>query len=126
MVHSFLSINGLELDLFIGCNPEERLYRQPVAIDVVLFFVNPPKGCISDAILDTVCYARCIEKIRDTATRKHFQLIEHLAYEIHSALSEELPKEVAVRISVTKLTPPLPEVKKGVSFTYSSQEIIYE
>jgi dihydroneopterin aldolase len=114
-------VEGLRLDLFVGCLPEEKLQRQPVDIDFFLFFLDPPQGCISDHLEETICYAHCVEVIRKMVYKKHFHLIEHLGAQIHAALVNSVPKEVFIQVRVTKVHPPLHEIKKGVSFTYFSR-----
>lgn len=117
-----LSVTGLRLNLFVGCLAEEKLCRQPVDIDFSFFFPAAPKGCASDKLDETICYARCIAVIREMTQKRHFYLLEHLGFEIHTALSDVVPEDVCIQVRVTKPHPPLPEVNGGVSFTYCPRE----
>ncbi len=116
-----LAIERLQLDLRVGCEEEERREAQPIEIDVYLYMAKMPLGAISDELKDTICYAKCMEIISTTASKKEFQLIEHLAYEIHSALKKELPMTLEISVKVRKIHPPLPYKMDGVSFTYFPQ-----
>jgi dihydroneopterin aldolase len=113
-----LAIERLQLDLRIGCEEMERREAQPIEVDVCLYMAKIPLGAISDELKDTICYAKCIDIISAAAGKKAFLLIEHLAYEIHSALKKELPMTLEISVKVRKVHPPLPYKMGGVSFTY--------
>jgi len=112
-----LSIEELVLELFVGWTDEERKKKQPIQIDLSIFFPRAPLGAVSDELKDTVCYDTCVEKIREVATKKPFHLIEHLAYEIHTALTKELPMHLDLMVKVRKMEPPIPGLR-AVSFTF--------
>ena len=99
-----LAIERLQLDLPIGCEAEERSERQPIEVDVCLYMPKVPLGAISDELKDTICYAKCKEIISAAAYKKEYRLIEHLAYEIHSALKKELPMHLEISVKVRKVT----------------------
>ena len=60
-----LSINQLELDLFLGWPDEERQRQQTIMLDIVLQTPTPPNACITDNLDDTVCYQHLIKKLRE-------------------------------------------------------------
>jgi dihydroneopterin aldolase len=113
-----LSIEGVQLDLFIGCSEKEREKRQAIEVDVHLFFSRTPLGCLSDEPRDIVNSTTCMEIIQREANKKPFHLLEHLAHEIHSSLRKELPMHLEILVRVRKLHPEFPNVKKGIAFTY--------
>lgn len=118
---SYLKVEGLTLELCIGCTEEEQKQPQPIEIELVLFFARPPLGAVSDELKDIVCYHECIQTVRKTAMKKRFHLIEHLAYEIHTTLAKELPMNLTLMVTVRKKAPPVAGLQ-SVSFTYFPQK----
>lgn len=108
------SIEGIRLDLAIGSTKE----RQPIEIDLWIFFSRTPLGCVSDEQKDRVSSLKYAEIILEEAKKKPFTLLEHLAYTLHKALKRELPMTTEVAIRVRQLHTSLPELTKGISFTY--------
>src|SRR2546423_1880040 len=90
--HSRLSLNGLRLQVKLGCHREERQIPQFVRFDVQICFKSPPAGCISDQLEDTVCYARLSELTRNVCNKSEYHLIEKLGWDVYSALKESLPQ----------------------------------
>ena len=113
-----LSIDGLILDLFVGCDEEERAKKQPIEIDVWILLSPMPVGCVSDDLSETICYRECVECIQKAVEERRFQLIEHLAYHIHKALKKAYSSNADFAVRVKKVHCPVKEVTKGVSFTY--------
>ena len=94
----------------------ERLQLDPqTEVDVCLYMAKVPLGAISDEPKDVIGSEKCIEIISAAARKKEFQLIEHLAYETHSALKKELPMTLEISVRVRKMTSP------AISFTYFPQ-----
>ncbi len=115
-----LSINGLILTPYIGCLEEEKRAPQKIEVDVHITCETPAP--LTDSIEEAICYARCVQTLRDESRKKHFHLIEHLAYCLHQALKSHLPLKAHVTVRVTKRHPDFQDVTGGVSFTYSSCE----
>ncbi len=111
-----LAFDGLELEVHLGCEPEERALPQPVEVCLRLAFAKPPEACRSDRLEDTVCYAEAVERIRRAASGREFSTLEHLAERIRAGLREQVPDPVSIRLRVTKLRPPVPGLRRGVCF----------
>src|ERR1700676_4067234 len=86
-----LVVEGILIAILIGGTPDNKINKQPVEIDVGIFFTEMPPSCKNDALPDTACTSLCIETVLKEASKKHFHLLEHLAYEIHTALTKALP-----------------------------------
>jgi|SRR5579883_3159809 len=114
-----LAVEGIVHEMLIGCREQDKVEKQPVEIDVGIFFTKTPDACTNDNLTDTACSTVCIEVVRKVALKKHFFLLEHLAYEIYKALTKALPDYPHIVVKVRKLKPPFPEVKKGICFTYA-------
>jgi FolB domain-containing protein len=114
-----LVVEGIVHEMLIGCGEHDKVRKQPVEIDVGIFFTETPPACTNDELTDTACSSVCIEVVRKVALKKHFFLLEHLAYEIHTALTKALPAYPYIAVRVRKLKPPFQEVQKGICFTYS-------
>ncbi len=113
---SSLCLNALELPVKIGCAERERRSPQPVRFDLRLRFAVPPRGCQTDQIEDTPCYAQLSQIIRKISTQNEFQLIEKLGWDVHAALREALPSDCLLSLRVTKIHPPVPDLLGGASF----------
>jgi len=114
-LQTMLKLQNLKLPIRIGCTDEERATEQFISVNINIFFPTPPKGCLTDNIKDTVCYA-AITKILDNAIAHHeFQLIEHLGHKIYQLIKSSHPK-LKITVEVSK-KPPIAHLNT-VSFCY--------
>ncbi len=117
MSHTALTIRGILLPIRIGCSADERLDPQPVEIDLTIRFETPPGGMVTDRLEDTVSYDSLVSAIKEVASDREFSLIEHLASEIYTSLRSIVGPEHELRVTVRKVSPPIPEITKGAEFT---------
>ena len=117
MSHPELTIKGISLPLRLGCSAEERLNPQPVEIDLTIRFETPPRAMVTDRLEDTVCYDALVGAIKEVISDREFSLIEHLANEIFISLRKIVESEHKLRVTVRKVSPPVPEITKGAEFT---------
>jgi dihydroneopterin aldolase len=123
-VTSSLSLNGLQLSVFLGVYPEERLQKQTVSLDSHIRFPEPPKACESDLLEETYCYDKLIKSLKSNLENRKFQLIEHLAQELHVLLKSYFPPFSAISIRVTK-KPAISELTQGVTFEYGDGPFLW-
>ncbi len=119
MPHPELTIRGIALPVRIGCSADERRDPQPVEIDLTIRFDAPPRGMVTDRLEDTVCYDTLVTAIKDVVSAREFSLIEYLANEILTSLRKVVGSEHELRVTVRKVSPPIPEITKGSEFTVS-------
>ncbi|CAG7595664.1 MAG: dihydroneopterin aldolase [Candidatus Midichloria sp.] len=118
-----LSINKLPVLLSIGAFDFERAAnKQEVLLDIKVKSKKRPRGCISDQLADTTCYKELIEQLLSFATTKHFNLIEHFAYEIMRLLKAKFLEESIV-VEVTKF-PTIAKQKQNISFRIQSDDFL--
>lgn len=117
--NNLLTINQLELDLFLGWPDEERMRRQHVQFNIDIEYPELPKACETDHLDDTVCYRALIETLRHHLTAQKFHLIEHVTLEAARLLKTLLPANSKIKISLTKK--PLIEGLGSVTFHYVDQ-----
>ena len=117
MSHPELTIKGITLPLRLGYSAEERLNPQPVEIDLTIRFETPPRGMVTDRLEDTVCYDGLVSAIKQVVTNREFSLVEYLAKEIFDSLRDIVESEHELRVTVRKVSPPIPEITKGAEFT---------
>ena len=117
MSHPELTIRGISLPIHVGCSEHERRDPQPVEIDLTIRFGTPPRGMVTDRLEDTVCYDALVDAIKEVASDREFSLIEHLANEIFTSLRRIVEAEHELRVTVRKVSPPIPEITKGAAFT---------
>ncbi len=116
-----ITLNGLELSVNLGWPQGERIKQQIVTLDVTLHFKTPPNACSTDQLEDTYCYDHLVSVIKTSVATRNFRLLEHLGYEIHRAIKQEVAKEIAVEICITK-KPAILNLTRGVTFCYSDEE----
>lgn len=117
MSHPELTIRGVLLPVRLGCGADERLNPQPVEIDLTIRFETPPRGMVTDRIEDTVSYDALVGAMKEVASDREFSLIEHLANEIFISLKSIVGPDHELRVTVRKVSPPIPEITKGAEFT---------
>ena len=118
---SSLALNGLQLSVFLGVYPEEKIKQQTVNIDAIVRFPTPPKACESDRLDDTYCYDKIIKYLKEQLGTRRFQLVEHFSQTLYELLKAYFPAGVALAVRVTK-QPGIPELTRGVSFEYGDAE----
>ncbi len=76
----------------------------------------------TDRLSDTVCYFKAIELIQNLVKERSFDLIEHLTGNIYEMLYRYLMdlqrKDIALKIQINKVSPPVEGIHGGVSFSY--------
>ena len=117
--HPELTIRGISLPVRLGCSADERLDPQPVEVDLTIRFETPPRGMVTDRLEDTVCYDGLVSAIKQVVTNREFSLVEYLAKEIFDSLRNIVESEHQLRVTVRKVSPPIPEITKGAEFTVS-------
>jgi 7,8-dihydroneopterin aldolase/epimerase/oxygenase len=118
-ISSSLKLNELIVQIKLGISEQEREVPQNVHIGIELKFNTPPKACITDNIEDTVCYSKIAKKIIGTCQDKEYQLIEFLCQEVFSLIRSDLESSTKIKISITKLNPPIVGIATSVNFEYS-------
>lgn len=117
-----LSIKDLRLWAHLGCSPEEKTNPQPVSITLKLYFTDPPLGAATDKLADSVCYFKIVELVQKLLSDRAFNLVEHLTLTISEAIYKHLKsinqENVTLKVIVNKLSPPVPNLYGGVSFSY--------
>lgn len=112
-------ISELKLDALIGIYAWEHEVPQTLQIDVELA-VDARRSAQSGRIGDTVDYAKVVKRITETATSRHYTLIEKLVEDIAAMVLHEF-NTPWVRVSIAKLAP-LRNVKKlGVTIERGSR-----
>lgn len=71
-------IRDLRVRCIIGVNPEERVRKQRISIDVVLY-TDLSRAGAGDSLEDTVSYSDIARRIVDHAESSSYELIETLA-----------------------------------------------
>ena len=130
---SELSIDNFRLLISVGCEPLEKNRLQYVDITLKLIPQGaPPEACQTDNLADTICYAELCKVMRETATQKHFEMIEHLAQKLMESLKLYVAKTrskgstqgappLDFELAVKKLNPPIEGLLGGVTFTLRDQ-----
>ncbi len=85
---------------------------------------------ITDNLEDTVCYFEVVKNIQSLCVDRRFNLIEHLNSEVYKVIEKTLGHKrsdiAEIKVVVSKISPPVPGVHGGVSFTYSDTPRIKE
>ena len=95
---SHIIIENIESKCIIGVNPNERIKRQKILIDVKLFFPILPSSN-NDDIENTVNYSSVTKDIKKFVSNSRFNLIETLAIKTAEIiLQNNLINEVELRL----------------------------
>lgn len=116
---STLTLEKLYLEIHLGATEDERNIPQKVFIFLTLFFPEAPKACISDNLDDTICYHKLCTAIQTYCTEKHFNMIEHLGYQIYTVARELILSPIKIHIKVEKCNPPIEYLLGSAIFTYT-------
>jgi len=95
-----IHIRDLTVRCIVGINPEERVNRQDVVINVTLW-ADYRTACASDDIDDTVDYKTIKNKIFTMVEASNYGLIEAMAQQI-ADLCFESPAVMRVQVCVDK------------------------
>jgi len=114
---SVLEFDDARLRVHLGVGAAERAELQDVALGVAIQFAELPRACRSDRLEDTVCYAELIDAARATVLGRSFFTLERLAHELAGCARKYVPGDAALRITVTKLSPPVVGLPGGVRFS---------
>ena len=93
-------INDLRLRCIIGINPEERVNRQDVTINIRISNDNRPAAA-SDRIEDAVNYRSITKTVIALVEESEFFLVERMAEEIARAVLDD-PNAHAATVEVLK------------------------
>lgn len=121
---STLRMKGLKINAHLGWSDAERESTQPVMVDVIIQFPEPPPACQSDKLSHTLCYEELSQIIKHYCQHNTFKLIERMAYKLYREIKIRVLSGSQISITVTKLNPPLADLQGNTSFTYGdfSQE----
>ena len=115
--HSLLEIHSFQLALKIGLNKKERLKSQKIAFDLTIYFLKPPRVYKTKKITETVCYDQICTHIRRLTKGQVFSLMENMSYHVWKNIKGTLPRYCRLKLTATKINPPISQLKKGVSYT---------
>lgn len=119
-IHTSIQLHNLEFYAYHGLLPQERVVGGHYRVDVELSLTPPLRALTEDVIDDTVNYAEVYALIRQQMEQP-VNLLEHLAHRITKVLYAQFPQIQAIRLSVTKVTPPISGIAcEGASFCLQS------
>lgn len=111
-----LSLQGLEVEVRLGCTPAERAIAQRVAINVAIGFPHAPRACASDDLSDTVCMQTLAEALGELCRTREFALVEHLSEALLARALALVPAQSECELEVVKLRPPIRGLTGGFAF----------
>ena len=119
-IQTSIQLHNLEFYAYHGLLPQERVVGGHYRVDVELSLTPPLRALTEDVIDDTVNYAEVYALIRQQMEQP-VNLLEHLVHRITQGLYAQFPQIQAVRLSVTKVTPPISGIAcEGASFCLQS------
>ena len=106
-------VNDIEVYANHGCLEEEAVIGGKYVIDAV-FHVDVKKAAHSDDLDLTIDYVKVTEIIqREMSIRA--KLIESVGYRMLHALQEQFPQAESIKVTLTKIAPPIPGQVGSVS-----------
>lgn len=104
MTHT-IHVNGIKLYAFHGCLPEEEKIGGHYRVDVMLN-TNFSVAAQTDDLKKTIDYV-IVNRIVSEEMAIRSKLIEHVGQRIVNRLKSELPSIEKIRLTVTKISPPI-------------------
>ena len=111
-----LRLDGLSLQVHLGCTQEERRAPQEVRLSVEFRFEIPPAGAVSDRLEDTVCYAEVSSALKAELETGEFNLIEKLGCDAYRIVKSIAGENVSVAMSAHKVRPPVVGLEGGTTY----------
>ena len=119
-IQTSIQLHNLEFYAYHGLLPQERVVGGHYRVDVELSLTPPLRALTEDVIDDTLNYAEVYALIRQQMEQP-VNLLEHLVHRITHGLYAQFPQIQAVKLSVTKVTPPISGIAcEGASFCLQS------
>lgn len=100
-----IHVNGIKLYAFHGCLPEEEKIGGHYRVDVMLN-TDFSVAAQTDELNQTIDYV-IVNKIVKEEMAIRSKLIEHVGHRIVTRLKLELPSIEKVKLTVTKISPPI-------------------
>jgi dihydroneopterin aldolase len=100
-----IHVNGIKLYAFHGCLPEEEKIGGHYRVDVMLN-TDFSAAATTDNLNQTVDYV-IVNRIISEEMAIRSKLIEHVGQRIVDRLKKELPSIEKVKLTVTKISPPI-------------------
>jgi dihydroneopterin aldolase len=110
-----IEVRGLRALGVIGLLPEERERAQPFEVDFDVHADLRAAGA-SDALEDSLDYGALIGRAEAVVTGERHDLLERVAERIAEELLAD-PRAEAVRVTVRKLRPPVPQLVETAAVT---------
>lgn len=111
-----INISGIRAYGYIGARPEENVLGQWFEVDLTLW-IDLSTACKSDSLADTHNYEDIIQQTQKIIQTEKFKLIERLADAIATQALKNDTRLENVQVTVTKLTPPIPNFDGHVTIT---------
>ena len=109
-------VKGLRLKAYHGVNPEEKVNGQMFELDITAL-IDAKSANASDALDDTVSYAKIIKTARAVFTAESYNLIEYAANKVGMEIMKTYPKLKSVTVLLKK-----PEAPISADFDYVAVE----
>ena len=90
-----IEIHDLLLRCIVGINPEERVKKQDVIINLTLY-ADLRKAGVSDDIVDAINYKTLTKRVIDHVEESEYFLVEKLAHSIAQIAIQEFGVERAI------------------------------
>jgi dihydroneopterin aldolase len=91
-------IHDLQVDGILGVNPEERVTKQPIVVNIVLF-LDTRRAAETQKLADTVSYSAVAKRVRHHIAAGSDLLVEKLANDLAQLILDEFSvARVIVRV----------------------------
>ncbi|SHE44055.1 dihydroneopterin aldolase [Ferrithrix thermotolerans DSM 19514] len=115
-----ISLRELKVLANIGVGEGERLEKQPVTIDIELELADVPN---SDEIHESCDYGAVAAFVVSEVSARSYKLLETMAMDLGRKILRD-EKVASIRVSVTKVRPPVPVLLRSAGATYVARREI--
>jgi len=110
-----ITLNAMKFYACHGISTQETKVGNYFTVNIS--YVCPSeKSCVSDELSDTISYTAIYDVVKSEMGRPS-RLLEHIAKRISTALKTAFPQITYLKISVSKINPPLGGEVQSVSVT---------
>lgn len=118
-MQSEMKIKNYEAWVSLGCSKEEQSLTQPVVFNVQITFDQSVVAEVSDKLTDSLDYVALTDVIRATAESKSYSMIEHLCFNVTTALKQKINHKYqgTLVVAAQKVRAPVKNLHDGVEWT---------
>ena len=120
-MYTELKINNFETCFILGNNPEEKIAKRKVILNIIIRFPDQTlRACSTDDLSNTISYSGLLKYINKKSENANFNLIEKAAKFIYDITLDYIkssldtdPEKIMLHVEVIKPNPPVKNLESA-------------